>query len=201
MKKVVSFVMFALPAILLGACGGGGDSSSASPTIAPSSVVATTLDGLSGNYVAACEDLSYKSYTPATQQVPASSVAMAVSRQASIVITPANVVTAHFQYYDGSADCTATTLTQDVTATGQLTAKAASKNYMDATGKTLTASVATFSFNGMTISKGSFTGSFPTPGATTDIAYVLNGNTLNVAKGHREADGLGDRLSKPFVKQ
>lgn len=201
MKKVISFVMFALPAVLLVGCGGGGDSGSASPAIAPSSVAATTLDGLSGNYVAACEDNSYNSYTPATQQAPATSVAIAVSRQASIVITPANVVTARIQYYEGSANCTAATLTQDMTATGQLTAKAASKNYKDATGKTLTASVATFSFIGMTISKGSFTGSFPTPGATTDIAYVLNGNTLNVAKGHREADGLGDSLSKPFVKQ
>jgi hypothetical protein len=201
MKKIISVIALSIPTILLGACGGGGDSSSASPTIAPSSVVATTLDGLSGNYVAACEDLSYKTYMSATPQASESSVAVAASRQASIVITPANVVTAHFQYYEGSADCMAATLAQDVTATGQLTAKAASKNYMDATGKKITASVATFSFNGMKISKGSFTGSFPTPGATTDIAYVLNGNTLNVAKGHREADGLGDSLSKPFVKQ
>jgi hypothetical protein len=187
MKKIFSLVVLSLPAIFLGACGGG-DSSSPSPTIAPSSALTTTLDGLAGTYVAACSDESYAPNQP-------------VSRQASIVITPAKTVSVQFQYYDSSANCTAANLTQDVTVTGQLSGKATTKNYKDATGKTLTANVVTFSFTGMTLSKGTFSGTLPTSGLTTDIAYVLNGNTLNVAKGHREADGLGDSLSKPFVKQ
>ncbi|MDB5822284.1 MAG: hypothetical protein JWR21_988 [Herminiimonas sp.] len=187
MKKFFSLVIISLPAILLGACGGG-DSSSPSPTIAPSSALTTTLDGLAGTYVAACSD---ESYTPSQPE----------SAQASIVITPPNAVTAHLQTYDGSANCTAATLKQDLTVTGQLKGKATTKSYKDATGKSLTANVVTFSLTGMTLSKGTITGSLPTPGVTTDIAYVLSGNTLNVAKGNREADGLGDSLSRPFVKQ
>jgi len=42
----------------------------------------------------------------------------------------------------------------------------------------------------------------PASGATTDIAYVLDGKKLYLAKGHREADGLGDSLSREiWVKQ
>jgi hypothetical protein len=188
MRKIVSLVILSLPVILLAACGGGSDSGSASPTIAPSSVLATTLAGLSGTYVAACVDDGISHNVPQ-------------SVQAYIVITPENLVTARIQGYDGSANCTAETLKDDFAVTGQLTGKTTTKNYKDASGKTLTANVVTFAFNGMTLSKGTITGTLPTPGLTTDVAYVLNGNILNIAKGHREADGLGDALSKPFIKQ
>jgi hypothetical protein len=187
MKKIGSFVILSLPAILLGACGGG-DSSSGNPTIAPTSAVSATLDGMSGTYIASCVDDGSVNGVPE-------------SEQASIVITPANGVTARIQGYKGSANCTASTLVEDGTVTGQLSGKSTTKNYKDGTGKSLTANVVTFTFTGMTLSKGIINGNLPTPGLTTDIAYVLSGNTLNVAKGHREADGLGDSLSKPFTKQ
>ena len=103
--------------------------------------------------------------------------------------------------YTGSTDCAASTLNVDVTANGMLSDKGTTKNYPDATGKTVTAKVATFTYTGMTLSKGNLTMSLPTFGTTTDIAYVLDGNNLYVTKGVRGADGLGDSLSTAAVKQ
>lgn len=92
-------------------------------------------------------------------------------------------------------------LDTDMTFLGTASDKAGSKNYTNAAGKPVTAEVATIAYTGFTLSKGNLDFSLPMLGATTDMAYVLENNTLYLSKGHREADGLGDALTAGAIKQ
>ncbi len=82
-----------------------------------------------------------------------------------------------------------------MTATGTLSKKDVTKTYTLATGAKVTANAVPVKYIGVTFSKGVFAGTLPVPVVTTDVAYVLGGNNLRVAKGGRDADGLGDSLS------
>jgi len=176
----------------LTACGGGGSSDSSSSST-EASANASPLAAMQGTYVAACDGQTFDSGSSSSQvtiivTAPAGSSEVGVSVQV--------------KGYTGSTDCAASTLDTDVTATGQLSSKSTTKTYTDATGKSVTAKVLTFTYSGVTFSKGSFSGTLPVPGVTTDIAYVLDGSDLYLAKGVRDADGLGDSLSKRVgVKQ
>jgi hypothetical protein len=124
----------------------------------------------------------------------------------TIVITPDAAsgkasISAHRQYYQNSANCDAATLDTDFTFPGTASDKAGRKNYTNAAGKPVTAKVATIAYSGFTLSRGNLKLSLPAPCATTDMAYVLDNNTLYLSKGHREADGLGDSLILGAVKQ
>lgn len=193
MKKIISVIALSASTMLLSACGGGGgDSSSGTPTVAATSTAANSLNALNGTYVLACTDETYKN-------------GPAESSQGTLTVESVgagNKATAHFQYYKGSANCAPATIDTDATIDGPLNGKSSTKNYTDATGKTLTANVVNFGYANFTLARGNLTVSLPTPGATTDIAYVLDGKKLYLAKGHREADGLGDSLSRDIlVKQ
>lgn len=193
MKKIISVIALSISTMLLSACGGGGGSSSSStPTVAATSTATNTLDALNGTYVLACKDETYGN-------------GPAESEQGTITVEPGsagNKATAHLQYYKGSANCAPATIDTDVTVSGPLSGKSTTKNYTDTTGKTLTANVVSFAYSSFTLARGNLTFSLPAFGATTDIAYVLNGKNLYLAKGHREADGLGDSLSREIlVKQ
>ena len=56
---------------------------------------------------------------------------------------------------------------------------------LGSSGKSVTAKVLTFTYSGVTFSKGSFSGTLPVAGVTTDIAYVFDGSNLYLAKGGR----------------
>lgn len=174
------------------ACGGGGSSDSDSSST-QASANTSPLAAMQGTYVAACDGQTFDSGSS--------------SSQVTIIITaPAGGsevdVSVHAKSYTGSSDCAESTLAADVTVTGQLSNKSTTKTYTDSTGKSVTAKVLTFAYSGVTFSKGSFSGTLPVAGVTTDIAYVLDGSNLYLAKGVREADGLGDKLStRVGVKQ
>ena len=191
-RQFHALALISIASAALAACGGGGDAGSAGSagSAGTSTILAANtspLAAMQGTYVMPCDGDKYNG--PAGE-----------SSQATITVTAApgsNQVDAavHYSYYDGSTDCASATLNFDITGTGHITSKATTKAYTDAAGKSVSANVMTLTYGGMTLSKGIFTGTFPLPGATTDIAYVLDGNTLSWAKGVRGADGLGDSLS------
>jgi len=171
------------------ACGGGGDNSGPSTETTSTNSGANTnaLASMQGTYVTACIDRTNSGGTSESNQVTITVTAPAGSSEVDASVRN--------QYYDGSANCTASALSGDLTVTGQLSSKSTTKIYADATGKSVTAKVLTFTYSGMTLSKGNLSGTLPVAGMTTDIAYVLDGSNLYLAKGVRDADGLGDRLS------
>lgn len=189
--NITSIIVLSASAVLLSACGGG--SSSVGTNVAPSAAV-NLLAPLTGTYLVACTRINPES-------------AKLESEQASIIVTPdattnGATVSMHARYYAGSIDCAAATLDTDLTVSGQLSDMGSSKNFSDATGKTLSAKVASFTYSGLTLSKGNLSGSLPTFGAKALIAYVLIGNNLLVSKGHRDVNGVGDSLSdRVAVKQ
>ena len=46
--------------------------------------------------------------------------------------------------------------------------------------------------------KGQLSGTIPTPGAKTQMAYLVDRNKLYLSSGNREADDLGNGLSTRF---
>jgi hypothetical protein len=200
MKKLsFSIVTATLIAAVLSACGGGGSDSSGQAGSGAASAGTTgdnALAYLAGTYVVPCEAIIYP-----TAADPSSS-----SDQGTVVIAPNASTgkveaTLRYQYYNGSTNCNASTLDTDLSGNFTISGKSGAKIYKDATGKPVTANVATVTYTGMTLSKGNLTLSLPAFGATTDMAYVLANNTLYVSKGHRETDGLGDGLSRGAIRQ
>jgi hypothetical protein len=182
----------------LGACGGGGSDSSSNDA-SGKSTASTSIAQMGGTYILPCRGTTFQpSADPSADK--------SESETATIVITPDTVtgkasISAHHQYYRNSVNCDAATLDSDLTFLGTASDKAGSKNYTNAAGKPVTAKVATIAYSGFTLSRGKLDLSLPTLGATTDMAYVLDNNTLYLSKGRREADGLGDALTRGAVKQ
>jgi hypothetical protein len=186
-------------ALALSACGGGDDSdSNGSNDAAGKSTAGASMAQMSGTYVLPCTGATF---APSSDPDDAKSE----SKTATIVIAPDATgkasINAHYQYYRNSANCDPATLDFDMTFLGTATDKPGSKNYTNAAGKPVTASIATIAYSGFRLAKGNLNVSLPTPGATTDMAYVLENNTLYLSKGRREADGLGDALTAGAVKQ
>jgi hypothetical protein len=166
--------------VALVACGSHGDSEASAD--ANSGLPAS----MQGTYVVAC--------TGDTRQASSGE-----SNQGTItIIAPAGDSAVHFgvhkQVYVGSTDCSASTLSSDFTATGRLSPKGTTRTYADASGS-VTVGVATFVVSGAIFSKGNSSRSLPTPGQTTDLDYVLDGNKLYVSNGDRSADSLMLSLS------
>lgn len=194
-----SAYLVAFSTLLLVACGGGGNSSTDTTTTATTTTASTdTFAALKATYVLACTGETFRNLDGTISKVESSQGTVIVATASG---STATTVSLRSQYYLGSTDCAASTLNTDVTANGTLSDKGTTKNYTDATGKTVTAKIATFTYTGMTLSKGNLTMSLPTFGTTTDIAYVLDGNNLYVTKGVRGTDGLGDSLTTAAVKQ
>ena len=99
------------------------------------------------------------------------------------------------------ASCDAAALDFDLTFLGTAADKPGSKSYTNAAGKPVTASVATIAYSGFKLAKGNLSVALPAAGATTDMAYVLENNTLYLSKGPRGLDGLGGSLTPGAVKQ
>lgn len=187
----LSFVVTALSA-----CGGGGDSSADSSGTAGA---VSSITQMAGTYIMPCKGTTF-----GPRSDP--SAATSESETATIVIAPDTAtgkatISARAQTYRNSATCDAAALEFDLTFHGMATDGPGSKNFMNAAGKPVTAKVATITYTGITLSKGNLDFSLPLPGATTNLAYVLENNTLYFAKGSRQADGLGDSLTPGAVKQ
>lgn len=90
--------------------------------------------------------------------------------------------------------CASSTLVADATAKGEIRSLGKTKTYTHL-GQTVTAQVVEFTYTALTISKGSYSGSLPTFGTTTQMAYLLDGNKLYLSRGSRDADGVGTNLS------
>lgn len=188
--NITSMIALSVSAAVLAGCGGG----SSSPAGTAPSAVANVLAPLQATYLIACTSLD-------------SSDGKLESEHATIIITPdassnGAEVSMHAQHYVGSANCASGTLDTDLTVKGKLSDKGTSKNFKDAAGNTVVGKVVSFTYTGLTLSKGNLSGSLPTFGTTATVAYVLTGNKLYVSKGHRGADGIGDVLStEVIVKQ
>ena len=185
-------------ASVLSACGGGGDSSGSNDA-AGKSTASTSIAQMGGTYVMPCTGTTF---APSSDPDAAKSE----SKAATIVITPDSTtgkagISAHYQYYRNSANCDAAAIDFDLTFLGTASDKAGSKNFKNAEGKPVAANLATITYSGFRFSKGVLNMSLPTAGATTDMAYVLEKNTLYLSKGHREADTLGDSLTPGAVRQ
>lgn len=184
-------------ATALSACGGGGGDSSTDTS--GKAAATTSIAQMAGTYVMPCDGMEFGGLGMADGL-------KSYSRTGTVVITPDPAtgnatIRAQFKYYRNSANCDALTLFQDLTFFGTAVDNNGSKNYTNAAGKPVTAKVATIAYTGITLSKGNLDFSLPLPGATTNMAYVLENNTLYLSKGHREADGLGDALTLGAVKQ
>lgn len=53
-----------------------------------------------------------------------------------------------------------------------------------------------FTYTGLRLSKGSFSGQFPTPNMTAQVAYLLDNGTLRLTSGPRQADGVGAKFHR-----
>jgi hypothetical protein len=197
--KTLMRSMFTLTfvATALSACGGGGGDSSTDT--AGKSAAVTSIAQMAGTYVMPCTG---KTFPPSSDPTAAKSE----SQTATIVISAdaasgKATISARRQIYLNSTSCEADALNFDLTFLGTAVDKTGSKNYTNAAGKPVTASVATIAYTGLKFSKGNLTFSLPMPGATTDMAYVLENNTLYLSKGPRDLAGLGDALTPGAVKQ
>jgi hypothetical protein len=197
--KTLMRSMFTLTfvATALSACGGGGNDSSTDTSGKAAAV--TSIAQMASTYVMPCTGETFRPSSDPT-------AAKSESQTATIVISAdaasgKATISAQLKYYRNSASCDAATLSDDLTFFGTAVDKPGSKNYTNAAGKPVTANVATITYTGITLSKGNLSFSLPLPGATTNMAYVLENNTLYLSKGHRELDGLGDALTPGAVKQ
>lgn len=195
MKNPTRFIFtVTLVSAALSACGGGSSNDGANQTAA-----STAINQIGGTYIFPCEARTFHSlYGPN----PVNSESMT----ATVVITPDHAtgkasVSARYQYYENNTNCDAATLAFDMTFVGTASDRAGSKNYTNAAGKQVTAKVATIAYTGVTLSRGNLDFSLPTPGATTDMAYIFDNNALYLSKGRRGKDGLGDALTVGAVKQ
>ena len=173
---------------VLSACGGRSNEADTQANTSP-------LAGMQGTYAVACFGDLYNGPSGQSQQ---GTITIAAPADSGSTIT----VSVRLQSYVGSTNCADSTLVLDATAYGHLVSKDTTKNYADGSGNTVSARVATVTYERLTVSKGAFSGTLPAIGATTDIAYVLRGNELYLSQGGRGADGLGGSLStRPAVKQ
>lgn len=183
-------------ATALSACGGGGDSSTDSSGTAGA---VSSIAQMAGTYIMPCKGTTF---APSSDP----SAATSESETATIVIGPdaatgKATISARRQTYRNSATCDAAALEFDLTFRGTATDGPGSKNYTNAAGKPVKANVATIAYTGFSFAKGNLNIRLPAPGATTNLAYVLENNTLYLSKGSRQADGLGDSLTPGAVKQ
>lgn len=197
--------MFTLTVIAtaLSACGGSSsnnsDSGSGSTDASSKASASTSIAQMGGTYILPCTGTTF---TPSSDPNTTNSE----SKTATITIKPegsgkASII-AHYQYFRNSPRCDAAALDFDMTFMGTASDKAGSKNYKNADGKPVTASLVTVAYSGFKLSKGGLKFSLPRAGATTDMAYFVDNNRLYLSKGHREADGLGASLTKEgAVKQ
>lgn len=188
--------LLTLVATALSACGGGGNDGSTGTS--GTTTAGTVIAQIAGTYILPCTVT-----LPAASPDPAA--AKGKSEAATIVITPDSSgkasISARYQRYLNSTTCEAAALDFDLTLLGTAVDKFGNKTYTDAAGKPVTASIATVSYNGLTFSKGNLNFKLPAAGASTDIAYVIENNTLYLSKGHRGTDGLGDALTQGAVRQ
>ena len=198
MKNFTGFIfIFAVSLVTaaLSACGGGSSNNDAAAQTAAASSVAQ----MGGTYILPCTGEIFSGPSSVDGATRA-------SRTVTIVITPDAAtgnakVSVHNQYYRNSDKCDAAMLDEDLTFFGIASDKAGNKDYKTAAGKPVTAKVVSVAYTGLRLSKGNLKISLPTAGATTDMAYVLDNNTLYLSKGHREKDGLGDALTLGAVRQ
>lgn len=199
-KHLRSVFTLTVIATALSACGGsssGGDSSSTDASSKASA--STSIAQMGGTYIMPCSGKSFtQSFDPDSTN--------SESKAATIVITPDGSgkasISAHYQYFEKSARCDPAALDFDMTFIGTASDKAGSKIYKNADGKLVKANLVTVAYSGFKLAKGSLNVSLPRAGATTDMAYVLDNNTLFLSKGPRDADGVGAALTKKgAVKQ
>jgi hypothetical protein len=185
-RPIFKAPLVAALAVLITGCGGGGDAGSNSSTAAVSaSATISPLTFLHGTYTVACLGHRYTNGDISSQ---------GTITVAAVPGSAESEVTVRVQTYTGSTSCNAANVDFDASATGRLTKKDMTKIYTMATGERFTANVVTVKYSGLTLSKGSITTGLPALGVTTDMAYVLDGNTLHLASGYRDADGLGEIL-------
>jgi hypothetical protein len=171
----------------LGACGGGGSDGSSNDA-SGKSTASTSIAQIGGTYIFPCDGTVFNSLSSVD-------AAKSESVTATIVITPDPAtgkasINARLKYYRNSTNCDEAALDTDLTFLGAASDKAGSKNYTNAAGKSVASKVATVVYTGITLSRGNLDFSLPVPGATTNLAYVMENNMLYLSKGHREADGL-----------
>lgn len=110
----------------------------------------------------------------------------------------------HYQSFGTDSKCKAESLAFDVTADFDVSPVVATKNITNASVQnplTGVASVAEATLRGLTLSRGTFTGAFPTMGLTTKVGYLVSQSNLRFLAGTREADGLARHISTIVLKK
>lgn len=207
MHASVSAVRTHIPALclsllLLSGCGGGGGGGSDDDAAAPATAADAALSAVLGRYVIACEGGIDLPYRPGSY-----------STQGTLTITADSdprlaAVSIHVQeYQSASADpsgsrCDPAALVFDLTVNGYIRDMGTRKAIRMADNSTVSAKVVEFTYTGLKLSKGSFSGQFPTPNMTTQVAYLLENGNLRLTSGPREADGIAAKFHRRVgVKQ
>lgn len=192
--------------LFLTACGGGGggasDGAEASEAGAPSAAAPAgdaAFSTLVGNYTVAC---SGKTTADGTQS---SEGTLVVTGPDETGRTQAQVHLLRYASAAGDArgaQCDPATLSFDATVSGTLRDLGSTKSVLGADGKRYPVKLVEFTFSGLRLSKGSWTGSLPGPDVTVRLGYRLSGGQLQTTFGPREADGVPARLhARSAVKQ
>jgi hypothetical protein len=181
-----------LGAALLAACGRAG--------IASAGGGVNVFEGLQGTYAVAC----------ARKALPSEAGAVTASDDGSVTVGDlvgadrANVSLRVREYESPSAAtvvdrCSPARLTWDFIVFGQIRDLGKTKTYSGPVGSAANARVVEFTYHGFNLVQGSLRGmELPLLDTKTQVAYLLDGNTLYLDEGPRGADGLASRLGKRF---
>jgi hypothetical protein len=187
--KLYQFAFLSLSAAILTACGGGGGGSDSAPSSSAAPPSYSYLDA--GTYSSGC---FVRTINPGSISAEINTFTIGSDRSVS-------VNTQQFTAPSGStAPCAITGLVKDLTLNGKGNLLAGKKGIT--TGKTGSAELAEFTFEGFKLSKGSLTGSLPAFGTKTKAGFLVEGNKLYVLSGPREADGFPKSFSQiVYTKQ
>jgi lipopolysaccharide export system protein LptA len=193
MTTKLNFIASAAFLSVLAGCGGGGGDAApvaGNPVVSASATTNVFADQI-GTYASGCVVSS-----------PATGTFGGMSDETTVVIsnpTGTDKATVSFQgkRFSGSDKCLASTLSGDITVSGQITQLTATKVIAGTTNrpKTGTAKTVEFRFDSLRLSKGALNGSIPTFGTTAKVGYLIEGTKAYAITQTREADGLGSSFS------
>lgn len=174
--------------LLLSACGGGGGSDDA-----PAQAADTGLAAVLGTYAVPCEGSTSTTGSMSSQ----GKLSINASSNAS-----APTLDIHYQAYASApgdtagSRCESAALVWDLILSGHIRDMDKRKAIRLADNSTVSAKVVEFTYTGLRLSKGSFSGQFPTPNTTTQVAYLLDNGNLRLTSGPREADGVAAKFHR-----
>lgn len=187
MKPHSNFAVITLLCATLAACGGSDDGNG--------DTSANTFKPMLGTYTVACSGYQSRD-TNVSEDGSVTITELVGADRAKVSIQARNYASPSTD--PGGRQCDAAKVNTDLTVTGEIRDLGKTKTYTRPDGSKITAKVVEVSCETFTMRKGQLSGTIPTPGAKTLMAYLVDGNKLYLSSGNREADGLGNGLSTRF---